>query len=82
MQTTGKAPLGFRVEGRRRILGITRAELARRIKGKINTVDSWASRGTAPRDMERVAEALECTVGDIYATPAPADLIRRRRRRV
>jgi transcriptional regulator with XRE-family HTH domain len=59
--------LGHRVEVVRAAKGISRSRLAEILKIDRSTVTKWATVGTAPRNLEAVAEALEVDIAAIYA---------------
>lgn len=59
-------PLGMRVEIVRARTKITRTELAVALGLDRSTVAKWATGQAAPRDLERVAQALGVAVSEIY----------------
>lgn len=59
--------LGHRVEVVRAAKGVSRSKLAKILKIDRSTVTKWATLGTAPRDLEAVAEALDVEIAAIYA---------------
>lgn len=67
-----KPRLGHRVDIVRESKGVTRPELAARLKVDRTTVIKWGTEGSAPRDIERVAKVLGVTVAEIFATTWPA----------
>ena len=72
-------PLGHRVEIVRAQRGVSRDELARRLKLDRSTPVKWATTGQGPRDLEAVARALGVEVAAIYAARGRVQPLKRGR---
>lgn len=66
---TGSPIVARNVERRRKALGLTRAQLADRVNVSPIAVYFWetAARGISGAKLPQVAEALGCSVGDLFA---------------
>jgi transcriptional regulator with XRE-family HTH domain len=55
--------------------GLSRLEVARRLKVSRSTVDAWTNKGVLPRSrlLEKLATLFGCSVGQMLDTPLPGE---------